>query len=299
MPKGLIFFCCACCILLLTIINLSIGPIISGKTEIWGNENCAILKDVYDKDKESNPSMDDETKKYGYEWEITRCEREKAFYNMEYTAFVFDVVIGFVCGLIGLLHYFGIINKSEIIEKVGIIGLCCGAIGFVLTFVYIIFNGIVYTNYYDEDDAMYKTDKEGAFAKKIGQDKYECMYFDKKGNFHAYIAKYSDLINKQYNYNRDLQNEYQNDPEKSNPNCQGDPTSCDDDGSIKEARQYTDANGDNVDCDYLYTRYTTNEITNKDKSDRFLTTLILGLIVCLANVGLAVFSLLIAKSGEF
>ena len=299
MPKGLIFFCCACCILLLTIINLSIGPIISGKTEIWGNENCAILKDVYDKDKESNPSMDDETKKYGYEWEITRCEREKGFYNMEYTAFVFDVVIGFVCGLIGLLHYFGIINKSEIIEKVGIIGLCCGAIGFVLTFVYIIFNGIVYTNYYDEDDAMYKTDKEGAFAKKIGQDKYECMYFDKKGNEHALIAKYSDLINKQYNYNRDLQNEFIYDREKSG--CQGAvPKDCLADGTIQSTHKYPDANGELVDCEYLYFKNLNNYyITNKDKSDRFLTTLILGLIVCLANVGLAVFSFLIAKSGEF
>ena len=296
MPKGLIFFCCACCILLLTIINLSIGPIISEKTEIRGNKNCAILKDEYDRDKESNPSMPDETKKYYHEWRITRCEREKAFYNMEYTAFVFDVVIGFICSLIGLLHYFGIINKSEIIEKVGIIGLCCGAIGFVLTFVYIIFNGIVYTNYYD-DHNIYKTDKEGAFAKKIGQDKYECMYFDKKGNVHALYAKYSDLINKQYNYNRDLQNEYQYDKAKSV--CYDDPLNCLGDGTIQDTHKYFDKNNDPVDCDYLYTRYTTNEITNKDKSDRFLTTLILGLIVCLANVGLAVFSLLIAKSGEF
>ena len=31
MSKGLIFFCCACAILLFTIINISVGPIISGK----------------------------------------------------------------------------------------------------------------------------------------------------------------------------------------------------------------------------------------------------------------------------
>ena len=36
MSKGLIFFCCACAILLFTIINISVGPIISGKV---GNDS--------------------------------------------------------------------------------------------------------------------------------------------------------------------------------------------------------------------------------------------------------------------
>ena len=37
MGKGLIFFSCACCILVLTIVNLSIGPIITGRADISGN----------------------------------------------------------------------------------------------------------------------------------------------------------------------------------------------------------------------------------------------------------------------
>lgn len=50
MSKGLLFFCCSCCILVLTIINLSIGPIISGKImnideEDWGTLNCGYLKE--------------------------------------------------------------------------------------------------------------------------------------------------------------------------------------------------------------------------------------------------------------
>ena len=52
MGKGIIFFCCSCVILALTIINLSIGPCISGKLyeddETWGTLNCAELKDDYD-----------------------------------------------------------------------------------------------------------------------------------------------------------------------------------------------------------------------------------------------------------
>ena len=60
MTKGLIFFCCACTILLFTIINISIGPIINGKVGAydpinlipdWGTSNCRQLQDNYDKAK--------------------------------------------------------------------------------------------------------------------------------------------------------------------------------------------------------------------------------------------------------
>ena len=41
-------------------------------------------------------------------------------------------------------------------------------------------------------------------------------------------------------------------------------------------------------------------IENKDLSDRFLTTLILNLIVCLANIGLALFGFLLFRTpGDF
>ena len=39
MPKGLLFFCCACCILILTAINLSIGPVI---TKTVGGDNFSV-----------------------------------------------------------------------------------------------------------------------------------------------------------------------------------------------------------------------------------------------------------------
>ena len=53
MGKGLLFFCCSCCILVLTIINLSVGPIVSGTLgDDWGLENCEKLKD--DKDKKED-----------------------------------------------------------------------------------------------------------------------------------------------------------------------------------------------------------------------------------------------------
>ena len=299
MGKGLLFFCCSCCILLLTIVNLSIGPIISGSAEIVGTENCAYLSDYYDAEKEDHPNMSDEEKKYGYEWNIDRCKNEKGMHDMEYTSFIFDIVIGFVCSLIGLLHLFDL--KKDFVVNTGLIGLICGVVGFVLTLVYVILNGIVYTSYYDTEDPnpILKTDGEGALAKMVSSGKYECMYFDTKGNDHSYYAKYSDLIKKQYNYNKDLIKEYGGD-DLEKVNCQFNPITsfprCDENGNYESPRKYMDANGNLQDCKYLYSGYTTDEITNKDKSDRFLTTLILSLFVCIANIGLALFGFLLFRN---
>ena len=67
MSKGLIFFCCACAILLFTIINLSVGPIISGKVGgYWGLLNCASISDDIDTLKEGGASDDD--LKYAEKW---------------------------------------------------------------------------------------------------------------------------------------------------------------------------------------------------------------------------------------
>ena len=86
MSKGLLFFCCACCILVLTIINLSIGPIISGKImnideEDWGTLNCGYLKDKYDDAKDANLCVDD--CKYSLKWSLNECQRKKAMHDME------------------------------------------------------------------------------------------------------------------------------------------------------------------------------------------------------------------------
>jgi hypothetical protein len=299
---------------LLTAINLSIGPIINGKLSnrnievggaisastrgnSWGTLNCAILSDTYDEYKKG--TTDDTVKKYLYEFQINECKRKKAMHDMEYTSFIFDIVIGFVCGLLGLLHLFDL--KKDFVVNTGLIGLVCGAVGFVLTFVYVIFNGIVYTNYYD-DNTILKRDGDGAFAELKG-DKYECFYFDEKGNTHALIAKYSDLNKKQYNYNKDLEDSYEKDEVSG---CTyPDPSSCSSgDGFIPGiSGKIYNSKDPTKECKYLYipsVLLDNDGITNKDKGDRFLTTLILGLFVCLANIGLALFGFLLFRTpGDF
>ena len=117
MRKGLIFFCCSCAILLFTIINLSVGPIISGKVghdttidysgEVmdfnWGTANCKYYSDYYD---EISKTISGDQLKYGAEWNKEECNNKKGMHDMEYTSFIFNIVIGFVCALLGLFHLF-------------------------------------------------------------------------------------------------------------------------------------------------------------------------------------------------
>jgi len=286
----LIFFCCSCCILLLTIINLSIGPIINGKYgEGWGNENCALKKDRYDEAKDNN-NCDDDCLKYGTKWELDECQRKKGMHDMEYTSFIFDIFIGFVCGILGLLHLFDL--KKDLVSTTGLIGLGCGFVGFVLTFVYVIFNGLIYTTY---DTGIVKRDGDGVYAERDGTTSYfKCLYYEEK-NPHKARATISDIGKKQYNYDKDKYFAYQD--ASASGTLQ---TACFDSSSaITCSTQSKITPNVATDCKVVYYR-PTSSVSNKDISDRFLATLILSLFVCLANIGLALFGFLLFKTpGDF
>ena len=307
MSKGLLFFLCACAITILTAINLSIGPIINKKVGLngtfgnWGTANCAYYSDKYEDAKKglgttgtgatpgSTSFNSGKHVKFKEEWEKDECRRKKAMYNLEYTSFIFDIVIGFVCGLLGILQLLA--TKKEFIPKTGLIGLGCGIVGFVLTLFYVIYNGIVYTTYYD-DDQILKRDSYGIFAQRNG-DKFICFYHDEPANVHSIIAKYSDLRKKQYNYDRGLEASYHSDEVQD---CI--PTNDHICLSGKEIPVST--LGSMVNCDYLYAPNSQpgGDLTNKDLSDRFLTALILSLFVCLANIGLAILGFLLFKTPD-
>ena len=90
---------------------------------------------------------------------------------MEYTSFIFDVVIGFICSLIGLLHLFDI--KKDFVSNTGLIGLICGIVGFVLTLVYEIFNVIVFTS---KCSSVVERDEDGVFAIQSSGTTYKCLF---------------------------------------------------------------------------------------------------------------------------
>ena len=288
--KGLIFFCCACAILIFTIINISVGPFTSGTLDsYWATASCEYYSDLYDEAKD-DPTKTDDHVKYNEQWRFEQCQRKKGMHDMEYTSFVFDTVIGFVCGLLGLFHLFDV--KKEFIPKTGLIGLGCGIVGFIFSFVYVIFNGLVYTTYYD-NSSIYKRDSDGIFAESKGT-VFECLYYDVPENRHSLIAKYSDLIQKQYNYDKDLIDSYSS-SKVQDCNDIGPMFCLGYKGKIPKDTAHQNCQNLYVSSSDLYT-----EITNKDKSDRFLTTLLLSLFVCLANIGLAIFGFLLYRTpGDF
>ena len=289
--KGSIFFCCSCAILLFSIINLSIGPIVNKKVtnytvgpttgNSWGTLNCKLLSDSY-KDYKKSHALSDNQKKYIYERVINECNRKKAMHDMEYTSFIFNLVFGLICSLLGLLHHFEL--KKEFISKTGLIGLLCGFIGFVFSFIYLVYNGIVYTNYYDTP--VPKRDSGGVYAEKTSNTaEFKCLYFDDINNDHSVYATFSDLIQKQYNYEKDKYESVQN------PNCITDDyvLPCSESEYITENSLAS--------CENLYAPLI-DDFANKDLSDRLLTTLILSLFVCLADIVLALVGFLIYRTPD-
>jgi hypothetical protein len=273
--KNVLFVSCA--ILIFATINMGVGPIMNKRLGTdWGNANCEKLANDYEDAKKRNPDMSDSDKKTN-EFEISRCKNRKAMYNMEYTSFVFNIVIGFIGVLIGL---YGL--QNEVIINSGKIGMACGVVGLVLTLVYVIFNIIVYTSYFDDDDKYYKVDSDGAFAEREGT-RYKCYNFKEKNDTMALIAKYSDLIKSQYNYNKELTDSFKTDPEKleCTDNYGYVIKGCSDDEYLDITATY----GDNIPCSKLYYHETFDTFSNYDKSARILTTLIFSIIIILCYIG--------------
>ena len=290
--KGSIFFCCSCAILLFSIINLSIGPIVNKKVtnytvgpttgNSWGTLNCKMLSDNY-KDSKKSHALSDNQKKYYFEWSINECNRKKAMHDMEYTSFIFNLVFGLICSLLGLLHHFEL--KKEFISKTGLIDLLCGFIGFIFSFIYLVYNGIVYTNYYDTP--VPKRDSGGVYAEKTSNTgEFKCLYFEDIHNRYSVYATFSDLIQKQYNYEKDKYESVDH------------PEIFITDYYVAECSksEYITENS-LASCENLYAPLI-GDFANKDLSDRFLTTLILSLFVCLADIVLALVGFFIYRTPD-
>ena len=156
MDKSFIFFCIACALLIFSIITICVAPIINGNLigSGWGNQNCKIYSDYHkhiDDDSSYSGTTKDQYLKF-FKKGKNLCNRQKAMYGLEYASFISDLILGFICALLSLFHYFGV--GKDFIKITGIIGFASGIIGFVLTLIYIIYSGYIFTHdgpgkYYD------------------------------------------------------------------------------------------------------------------------------------------------------
>jgi len=266
---------CSCVILALAIINFHLGPVINGKIVNYSLENCKKKSDDLEDYKNNPLRTEDEIKRR--EREINECRNRKAMSIMEYLVFIIDLGIGFICVILGLN---GI--QKELMPKTGLLAMILGVIGFILSFIYLVLNGIVYTNYNDGNN-KYKIDGDGAFAELKG-DKYECFYFSERNNQDALYAKFSDLIKSQYNYNKEL-NKIKNDEFSELHYCNRvvEPSHCLENGYIEG--KVPDGRGSY--CSKLYYYSSTNSYAYYSRSSRFLACLLITLFISLCFCGLA------------
>ena len=292
--KKTLFLVFSACIVVFSIISICTAPIINGvltEANSWGTKNCKLKGDEYKniKDNSNAPNKDillEEKKK-----EKNKCNREKAMYGLEYSALILDITLGFICAVLGLLHYFDVAKPFEKIS--GIIGLSTGVITFVLTLVYICYSGYIFTKQvpshsYDNNlSYMLKLNKDGAYAEREGN-QYKCLYYKNNKDNSAY-AKYSDLGKRQYNYEK----------KRHYPENNSKYIGCMDtlsDAINKCGNQEYFSLSSN--CEYLYLSDIANGFGNKYLFDMWVTTIIFTCFICVCAIGLAIFGFLLFNSSN-
>ena len=284
MNYTLFFLCCSLGILVLSLVVVCISPIINnakksnGNWSIssWRTLNCQILAD---KESSDTATIDDIQK---YKRLKNLCYKKKAMHDLEYAALIIDIVLGFICVNLSFLHYLNVGKDFE--KKTGLIGLITGIVCFVLTLVYICYNGDIFnndvayanfdTNYdYDLLEGVTKLFPNGALCKKYGNNFISA--YEGETDMYSEKAKYKDLGKKQYNYDKDFYKIHTS-------------TTC----------KRIDCTGPSGTCDYLYHTNIVTSTENRDLYDRWLTTLILAVIIDICCLGLSVFGFLLFKSSK-
>ena len=300
--KKLLFIIFAAAIVILSAITICVAPVINGiipESSDWKTLNIKSISDgiKYSKDNGATDEQLKDRRKTKHEY-----ERKKAMYGLEYASLIIDLFFGFICAILGLLHY---LDVGKYFEKItGIIGLATGIIGFVLTLVYVCYSGYIFTH--DIYNSTYKLNDDGSFAKwDADENKYKCLFY-KSDDEKAIFAKYNELGKKRYNY--DKEKTYFNSQSSDFVNCQSgvvgtsahypEPYYCtagyiEAYGSLSFplAKRYSSGN-----CDYLY--HTFDDFDNKKLFDRWVTTIIFACLIIACEIGLAIFGFLVFNSSS-
>jgi len=296
--KKTIFLILSGCIVIFSIICICCGPIITGvipTSGTWKTLNCQEKTDAYKEAKKGNNEADIKSKKKAK----NKCNRDKAMYGLEYSSLIVDVICGFVCTILGLLHYFDVAKPFE--KVTGIIGLATGIIGFVLTFVYLVYSAYIFTNdpYLNANGSktIYKRDGDWAYA-KLENGKFTCSFY-KEGKDNSIYAKYNDLGKKQYNYNKKQSQEYAKAGSEVNKcsylSSATTPLATANQPSACFSAKTLDPDVTLNTCKALYIAPET-EITNKYLFDKWVTTIIFSCFIIVCDIGLAIFGFLLFKS---
>ena len=292
-----LFFALSGGLLLFSIIVVNIAP--SGLVNNgWDTDSCKAKADTYKYAKDNKANED--TLKF-YKKDKNRCERRQAMIGLEYTALNVNIVCGFVCTLLGFLFFFNIGDVGKIASYCG---LGTGAVGFVLTLVYVIESGLVFTDIEDNNYFRPRIASDGSFAEwDSSKNAYTCKFYNEKDSDSVKL-RYSNYGNKYLNYKKDIkfydkENNYEYHYCK---NSGFDFFECKDrkEGLKSDVQryQYSDANGNLKDCNKLYYVEETTLNYYKNIYDRWLTTIILSCFIFLLDIGVALFGFLLSRDSK-
>ena len=280
-------------ILVLSAITISLAPIINDISNMSYNSpkdlDCEIFSN-HDEITKGNLALFQKLKTYK-----NICKRQKATHNLEYSSLIINAVLSFICANFALLSFFkeGENNRN----KIGLIGLITGIIGFVLTLVYVCFSGYVFTHdvaygIINMDDIVgIGPNLDGGIAKlfsngakyKYNGKKY-ITPFEANTEYNSKYIRYKDLGDKQYNYDKDIYTKYvKNIPENSNT-----ANGC----NINNDYALSNSNTKINNCDYLFAEPYNNS-NNKYLYDRWVATLVLSVFIIALHLILAIFGILV------
>jgi hypothetical protein len=305
MDKYLFFFILSSALLIISVITICLAPIINGAGTVnfynigasapaneknlfkeWGTASCQLLNDDYKHKKDiggfngdTNGREETQTKR-----KINDCKRHKAMFGLEYAALISDVVLGFICMLLGLIHY---LEQGKPFETTsGLIGIASGGIATVLTIVYVVYSGIIFNNEYIRDSASNILYDNHAYLHWNGN-KYVNNYDEQKleKDLDVQFIKYKDLGKKGYNYDSEIyQMSLDSNSEFSN---------CQTYVSLTEQKTYG-ASGAKK-CEYIWRSSFSESVQAKYLYDRWITSIILSVVICVCGIGLAFFGFLLFK----
>lgn len=250
----------------LSIIVLCLSPIINNTYikshnyyfSSWRSLNCKIYEDFY----EDNDKLEvDDFSFLGRGKNL--CRRKKSMHDLEYAVLIINLFFGFICANLSLLQYLNI--GIKISKQLGIIGIICGFCGFILTFVYIGFNGYILTNDPAYDGKIIKKYPNGAIYKYI-DGKYITAFEEDNTDFGNYI-KYKDLADKQYNFDKEYYKKYLTSPD----NCK-----------YNNIIPF-DTNKYITGCDYIFSEPILN-MENKNLYNNWVTCLVFEVFVLIGNL---------------
>ena len=293
----ILFLVFSSAILIFGAISICSAPIINKvitESTSWNTDNCKKNADEYNhlKDNSGTDAQINEQKKIR-----NLCNRRKAMYGLEYSSLILDVSLGFICTILGILHFF---NVGKSFQKYsGIIGVVTGIICFILTLVYVCYSGYIFTNditpNYDKNyyypGNLLKLNGDGAFAESIEGNRYKCIY-SKDEDSEAVFAKYSDLGKKQYNYEK---KRYMN---SQNNYCQVPLIDAQRNCDLYKRYEFTSTSFSNPPCKQLLLTSYPQGIENKYVYDRWVTTLIFSCFIIVCCIGLAIFGFLLFKNSN-